>query len=69
MLAKVDGNTQESQMALATNLGETCLCHLGGYVSLRECDLCQAGSSWQEENKRAGHPRKLNPKECSSGIH
>lgn len=53
-------------MAFRANLGETCLCRVYGYVSLWECDLCQACSSWQEENNRAGHPRKLNPKECSS---
>lgn len=69
MLAKVDGGRQELQTATAANLGETCLCHLQACVSLWECDLCQARSSWQEENKSAGHPRKLNPEECSSGIH
>lgn len=39
---KVEGSGQEFQTATAANLGETCHCHLLGYMSQGECDLCQA---------------------------
>lgn len=41
-LRKVEGSRQEFQTATAANLGETCHCHLEGYMSRGECDLCQA---------------------------